>query len=727
LDENGVAILDPALVGGDSYDNCEVFLAVSQDSFDCSELGEHTITMTASDAAGNSFWCTSTVTVEDNLAPTISNCEDQSADAADGTCEYVVSGTGWDALAADNCSATISNDYTGTASLDGTAFPTGATSVTWTATDAAGNTETCTMTVTVANPDMQAVCQSYINTNTLQLGEDGTLTLSAADFDGGSGSACDDLSFLISEDNGQTFVAELTFDCGDITLGTPINIVLQATDNNTGDSDECIAQLSLTDGPVLVGQGGCPSDITVDANADDCGALVVLPLPETEGSCPVFAYSINGGGFIATDSDVDAFFEIGTYDVQWAITNASGDDAVVSGSADNICAFTVTVNANGAILGCTDPAAVNYNPNATCNDGSCILPAACLTANELPYAEDFEEGLGLWYQEVVEDDFDWNVNSGPTESELTGPDGASSGDMYLYVESSYPNFPSKKATINSSCLDLLDVAQSTAQFAYNMNGEDVGSLALKVTVDGADWTTVWSQEGDQGADWHAVEVDLSQFEDEMIVLRFEGETSDNYYGDMAIDQFGMVIPDPAPTCTGDITGDAVVDIQDFIAFNSAFGTVCEDCAEDLNGDGVVDTQDFLILNSNYGLSCDSDPLLSMLVTSNDLVAEVTSRQDIIVHEELQKIISDMAALNFTIYPNPNEGNGINLFIDEAATMVTVYVRDVAGRTLSTETFAGSSAKGLTHYIDFTEKLSGGVYTVVVDTDGKVNAKRFVVE
>lgn len=724
LDENGIAILDPALVGGGSYDNCEVFLAVSQGSFDCTELGEHTITMTASDAAGNSFWCTSTVTVEDNLAPELSGCDDQSADAADGTCEYLVSGTDWDATATDNCSATLTNDFTGTASLHGAAFPTGETTVTWTASDAAGNTATCSITVTIANPDLEAVCQSYINTNTLSLGDDGTLTLTAADFDGGSGSACDDLSFLISEDNGQTFASELTFDCSDITLGTPLNIVLEATDNATGDADQCIAQLSITDGPVLVED--CPTDVTVDANVDDCGALVTLTLPVTEGSCPVFAYSINGGGFIATDSDLEAFFEIGTYEVQWAITNASGADAVVSGTADNICSLTLTVNANGAILGCTDSGALNYNPSATCDDGSCLQPVACLTADELPYAEDFEEGLGLWYQEVIEDDFDWNVNSGPTESELTGPEGASSGDMYLYIESSYPNFPAKKATINSACLDLLEVEESSAQFAYNMNGEDVGTLELKVTVDGTEWETVWSQQGDQGTEWHEVEVDLSAYGDEMITLRFEGETSDNYYGDMAIDQFGLsVVPDPDPTCAGDITGDAIVDINDFLAFNSLFGTECTDCAEDLNNDGFVDIQDFLILNTNYGNDC-NDVVVGALTSSVSLVEAIKGHDDIVIEEQLLKIINDMSALNFTIYPNPNEGTGINLFIDDAAIMVTVSVKDVAGRTLSTEAFAGS-AKGLTHYVDFTEKLSAGVYTVVVDTDGKIAAKRFVVE
>jgi hypothetical protein len=56
-------------------------------------------------------------------------------------------------------------------------------------------------------------------------------------------------------------------------------------------------------------------------------------------------------------------------------------------------------------------------------------------------------------------------------------------------------------------------------------------------------------------------------------------------------------------CIADLSGDGIVNIADFLVFNSAFGTSCSCCPADLNGDGLVDIADFLILNSSFGVTC----------------------------------------------------------------------------------------------------------------------------
>jgi hypothetical protein len=56
-------------------------------------------------------------------------------------------------------------------------------------------------------------------------------------------------------------------------------------------------------------------------------------------------------------------------------------------------------------------------------------------------------------------------------------------------------------------------------------------------------------------------------------------------------------------CPSEMTGDGLIDINDFIQFNSAFGNSCTNCPEDLSGDGMVDVNDFLILNSSFGQPC----------------------------------------------------------------------------------------------------------------------------
>lgn len=67
LNSQGFAILTPAQVDDNSHDNCtphgNLLLELSQDSFDCTQLGQQIVTLTVTDAAGNTNACTSIVTV----------------------------------------------------------------------------------------------------------------------------------------------------------------------------------------------------------------------------------------------------------------------------------------------------------------------------------------------------------------------------------------------------------------------------------------------------------------------------------------------------------------------------------------------------------------------------------------------------------------------------------------------------------------------------------------
>ena len=50
-------------------------MSVSPNSFDCSNVGANTVTLTVTDVNGNVSTCTSTVTIEDNVAP-VAVCQD---------------------------------------------------------------------------------------------------------------------------------------------------------------------------------------------------------------------------------------------------------------------------------------------------------------------------------------------------------------------------------------------------------------------------------------------------------------------------------------------------------------------------------------------------------------------------------------------------------------------------------------------------------------------------
>jgi len=120
--------------------------------------GTTTITWTATDHASpaNQSSCQQTVTVQDHEPPTIS-CP--SNITLEPTCPSGAKATYTAPVGTDNCPGAITTLTAGGAS--GSVFPIGTTTVTYTVTDASGNSTSCSFTVTVLTP--QAVLQNLIN------------------------------------------------------------------------------------------------------------------------------------------------------------------------------------------------------------------------------------------------------------------------------------------------------------------------------------------------------------------------------------------------------------------------------------------------------------------------------------------------------------------------------------------------------------------------------------
>ena len=128
-------------------DNCPgVTTSASPASGTAFPVGTTIVTGTATDGAGNMSTCTFNITVNDNENPTITCPANvtQSVNAAMCSANVTVGAP----TVTDNCSATATNDYNNGADASDN-YPLGTTTVTWTATDGAGNTATCTHTVTV--------------------------------------------------------------------------------------------------------------------------------------------------------------------------------------------------------------------------------------------------------------------------------------------------------------------------------------------------------------------------------------------------------------------------------------------------------------------------------------------------------------------------------------------------------------------------------------------------
>lgn len=142
-----VAIPDYA-ASSTASDNCDTTLTVTQSpaAGTLVGLGSHTVTVTATDDAGNQSSDTVVFTVNDTTAPVISCPSNIEVFLPANTSATSMAVTYPAATATDNCSASPTINYS---HASGSVFPVGSTTVNVTATDAAGNESSCSFTVTV--------------------------------------------------------------------------------------------------------------------------------------------------------------------------------------------------------------------------------------------------------------------------------------------------------------------------------------------------------------------------------------------------------------------------------------------------------------------------------------------------------------------------------------------------------------------------------------------------
>ncbi|MCR9099909.1 MAG: HYR domain-containing protein, partial [bacterium] len=350
LGTSGVYNLNPNEFDGGSTDNCGALgFGINTTVFDCSDLGEtFPIELSVTDNAGNFALCTANVTVEDNHAPTVTCVTpvniplDRNNDP--GVCFYTAQGTEFDATAIDNCGvASLTNNYNNAGTLTGATFPLGTTQVRWTALDATGNLDTCSIKIRVAdNTPPIAVCTDP----TVNLTSDGTTTVAAAFFDGGSSAVCPSGPV---PGGGLDFSASMTaFDCDDV--GNTYDITLTVTSLSSGLTDACTASVTVEDPnsfccapPMAVCE-----DITVQLDAS--GIASITPADIGSGStagCGLQLEMLSDDTFECTD--------VGSGIVTYTITDINGD-------SDDCTAMVIVEDNIKPVPVCFDPT-VELQPN----------------------------------------------------------------------------------------------------------------------------------------------------------------------------------------------------------------------------------------------------------------------------------------------------------------------------------------------------------------------------
>ncbi|REE80358.1 gliding motility-associated-like protein [Lutibacter oceani] len=325
LDANGTASITAEDIDNGSSDNCEIeSIELDITTFDCTNVGENTVTLTVTDVNENTASGNAIVTVEDTIAPTVITQDITVELDANGTASITTEDI--DNGSTDNCSIeSITLDIT---TFDCTAI--GENTVILTVTDVNGNTASGNATVTVEDATAPTVITQNI---TVELDANGTASITTENIDNGSSDNCDIESLELDI---------TTFDCSTIGENT---VILTVTDvNGNTASGNAIVTIEETTAPTV-----------------SCAAPFTLQLDET-GSATITVEDINNGssdncGIESMSIDVTSFdcSNIGENSVTLTVTDTSGNTST--------CTTIVTIAETTAPIVITQNISVELDSN----------------------------------------------------------------------------------------------------------------------------------------------------------------------------------------------------------------------------------------------------------------------------------------------------------------------------------------------------------------------------
>lgn len=222
------------------------------------ETGVTTINYYAEDADGNSTTCSYTVTVTDDEDPQITCPADINVDVDPGNCSAVVAYTA--PVGTDNCATGLITSLTNGLG-DGGTFMVGTTTETYTVTDGADNTATCSLDITVNDNEAPAITCPVSGTQNVCAPVGGTYShpdnswdaTSAADNCGGAVT----LSYSLS---GATSGSGTTL--GNVAFNPGTTTVLWTASDVVGNPSTCSFDVNVRE------------EVTIDTNPSDLTACL---------------------------------------------------------------------------------------------------------------------------------------------------------------------------------------------------------------------------------------------------------------------------------------------------------------------------------------------------------------------------------------------------------------------------------------------------------------------
>lgn len=255
-------------------------------------VGTTPITLTATDAAGNTASCNFSVVVSDNINPTIT-CPGNQTLNVNASCQATLPNYAGLATANDNCPG-VSVSQSPAA---GTIVGVGTTLITLTATDAAGNTASCNFNVIVSdNTPPNAICQNLA----IDLDVTGNTSITAAAINNGSTDNCGIASLSLSQ---------TAFDCSNLGAN---NVVLTVIDL-AGNTSTCNATVTVSN----------PFTPTVNAgsNTTICANQTVSVSATLGGSASSGVWSTSGDGAFANANLTSTTYTPGSNDISSGVVD----------------------------------------------------------------------------------------------------------------------------------------------------------------------------------------------------------------------------------------------------------------------------------------------------------------------------------------------------------------------------------------------------------------------
>jgi hypothetical protein len=262
------------------------------------------------------------------------------------------------------------------------------------------------------------------------------------------------------------------------------------------------------------------------------------------------------------------------------------------------------------LQGCIDAVALNFNPDAVEDDGTCVYLQGCIDPVALNFNPDAVEDDGSCY---YEDDvlgctdssaLNYNVNAtyddgscqytnlslNPVSTELCLGD-----EVLISWSGGNPNLAIYISLINvttNTSEGSIDIVDNTGEYLWVISDVIAGTgVVYRFYIQDYPWPpNSWSY----GSDF----IILDDCYD--IVYGCTDSLAPNYDVDATINDGSCEFVSCA--CPEDVNGDGVLSVPDILVLLADFSCLSE-CSADINGDDATNVQDLLLLLAVFGTSC----------------------------------------------------------------------------------------------------------------------------